>query len=85
MGTDAAPVPFFCRGTWHIRRNILSAAGKAGHGSRIMGVHFRYAALRAARLCNLQQNARGEIPVGGRQVGNIDPEAADILPDQYIL
>ena len=53
MGADAASVPFFYLGLRHIRGDILSATGESRHGSRVMGVYFRDAALRDARLYKL--------------------------------
>ena len=85
MGADAASVPFFCFGTWHICRDIFSAASKTRHGGCVMGMYLRDAALRDARLCDLQQNARREIFVGCHQSRAIDPEAPDLPPDQPIL
>ena len=85
MGADAASVPFFCFGTWHICRDIFSAAGKARHGGCVMGVYLRHAALRDARLYQLQQNARGEIPLGSDQDRAIDAETPDLPPGKPIL
>ena len=42
----------------------IFCCGKARHGSCVMGVYLRDATLRDARLCDLQQNARREIPLG---------------------
>ena len=85
MGADAASVPFFCFGTWHIRRDIFSAAGKARYGGCVMGVYLRDAALRDARLCDLQQNARREIPLGSDQDGAIDTETTDVQAEEPVL
>ena len=85
MGADTASVPFFCFGTWYIRRDIFSAAGKARHGGCVMGMYLRDAALRDARLCDLQQNARREIFVGSDQDGAIDTETTDVQAEEPLL
>lgn len=85
MGADAASVPFFCFGTWHICRDIFSAAGKARHGGCVMGVYLRDAALRDARLCDLQQNARGKIYLGSHKSRAIDTQTPDLPPGKPIL
>lgn len=50
-----------------------------------MGVYLRYAALCNARLCDLQQNARGEVPLGSHQSRATDPQTPDLPPEQPIL
>lgn len=85
MGADAASVLFFCFGTWHICRDIFSAAGEAWHGGCVMGVYLRDAALRDARLCDLQQNARGKIPLGSDQDGAIDAKKTDLQAEEPVL
>ena len=85
LGADTASVPFFCFGTWYIRRDIFSAAGKARHGGCVMGMYLRDAALRDARLCDLQQNARREIPLGSDQDGTIDAKKTDLQAEEPVL
>lgn len=85
MGTDAASVPFFYLGHRNIRGDILLAASKARHGGCVMGVYLRDAALRNARLCDLQQNARGEIPLGSDQDGAIDAKTTDLQAEEPVL
>ena len=50
-----------------------------------MGVYIRHAALRDARLCDLQQNARREIPLGSDQDGAIDTETTDVQAEEHLL
>ena len=85
MGADAASVLFFCFGTWHICRDIFSAAGKARHGGCVMGMYLRDAALRDARLCDLQQNASREIPLGSDQDRAIDAKKTDLQAEEPVL
>lgn len=85
MGTDAASVPFFCLGHRNIRGDIFSAAGKARHGGCVMGMYLRDAALRDARLYQLQQNARGKIYLGSHQSRAIDTQTPDLPPGKPIL
>ena len=50
-----------------------------------MGVYLRHAALRDARLCDLQQNARGEIPLDSDQDGTIDAKKTDLQAEEPVL
>lgn len=85
MGADAASVPFFYLGHRNIRRDILPAASKNRHGGCVMGMYLRDAALRDARLYQLQQNARGKIYLGSHKSRAIDTQTPDLPPDQPIL
>ena len=49
-----------------------------------MGVYLRHAALRDARLCDLQQNARGEIPLDSDQDGTIDAKKTDLQAEEPV-
>lgn len=85
MGADAASVPFFYLGHRNIRGDILPAKGQYRHGSRVMGVYLRDAALRDARLYQLQQNARGKIYLGSHKSRAIDTQTPDLPPGKPIL
>ena len=85
MGADAASVPFFYLGHRNIRGDILLAASKARHGGCVMGVYLRDAALRDARLYQLQQNACGKIYLDSHKSRAIDTQTPDLPPDQPIL
>ena len=50
-----------------------------------MGVYLRDAALRDARLYQLQQNARGKIYLGSHKSRAIDTQTPDLPPGKPIL